>query len=100
MKRILTATVLIIAVVALVLYGQPWMITIFSAIVACLAAYEYIQLAEAVGSPIPLWWMAASVALFFLIVYKFPQETITAVSAGTLILLASGRTFILLAAAK
>ena len=86
MKRILTATVLIVAVVALVLYGQPWMITIFSAIVACLAAYEYIQLAAAGGSPVPLWWMAASVALFFLIVYKFPQETISAVSAGTLVL--------------
>lgn len=86
MKRILTATILIVAVVALVLFGQPWMITLLSAIVAALAAYEYIQLAEAGGSPVPLWWMAAAIILFFVVVYKFPQDTITAVSVGTLIL--------------
>lgn len=86
MKRILTATVLIVAVVALVLFGQPWMITIFSAVVACLAAYEYIQLAKAGGSPIPLWWMAASIALLFLLVYKFPQESIATIPAGALTL--------------
>ena len=38
MKRILTATVLILAVFALIFFGQLWMITLFSAIVAELAA--------------------------------------------------------------
>jgi phosphatidate cytidylyltransferase len=88
MKRILTAIVLIIAVVALVLYGAPWMITVFSAIVAGLAAYEYTQLAAAGGSPIPLWWMAAAITLFFLVVYYQPLDTIMAVSLATLILFA------------
>ncbi len=88
MKRILTATVLIVGVVALVLFGAPWMVTILSALVAALAAYEYIQLAGAGGSPVPIWWMAASVVLFFLVVYDRPQDTITAVSAATLILFA------------
>jgi len=37
MKRILTATVLILAVFALIFFGQLWMITLFSAIVAELA---------------------------------------------------------------
>jgi phosphatidate cytidylyltransferase len=88
MKRILTAVVLIVGVVALVLYGAPWMVTVLSAVVAALAAYEYVQLAAAGGSPIPLWWMAAAVTLFFLVVYYQPQDTITAVSLATLILFA------------
>ena len=86
MKRILTATVLIVAVVSLVLLGAPWMVTVFSAVVAALAAYEYAQLAKAGGNPIPLWWMAAAVILFFLVVEKYPQDTIAAVSLATLIL--------------
>lgn len=88
MKRILTAVVLIIAVVVLVLYGAPWMLTVASAIVAALAAYEYIHLAAAGGSPVPLWWMAAAVALFFLVVNYQPQDTIAAVSLATLVLFA------------
>jgi phosphatidate cytidylyltransferase len=88
MKRILTATVLIIAVVALVLFGAPWMVTVFAAIVAALAAYEYVQIAAAGGSPVPLWWMAASVTLFFLVVHYQPQDTIAAVSLATLLLFA------------
>jgi phosphatidate cytidylyltransferase len=88
MKRILTATILIVAVVALVLLGQPWMVTIFSAFVAALAAYEYIQITAAGGSPVPLWWMAASVILFFLVVNYQPQDTIAAVSLATLVLFA------------
>jgi len=86
MKRILTAVILIAAVVALVLLGAPWMVTVFSAVVAGLAAYEYIKLSEGSGSPVPMWWMGASVALFFLVVYQRPQDTITAVSVATLIL--------------
>jgi phosphatidate cytidylyltransferase len=72
MKRILTAIVLIAAVFALVFFGQLWMITLFAALVAELAAYEYLQLATtsgSVGSPltrIPSWWMAAATALLFL----------------------------------
>ena len=86
MKRILTAAVLIVFVVALVLYGQPWMITVLAAVVAALAAYEYIGIAAATGSPVPMWWMAAAITLFFLVVYKYPLDTITAVSLATLIL--------------
>jgi phosphatidate cytidylyltransferase len=86
MKRILTGALLIVAVVALVLYGQPWMVTVFAAIVAGLAAYEYAGLARAGGSPVPLWWMFAAIALFFTVEYYRPMDTITAVSAATLLL--------------
>ncbi|HTC74495.1 MAG TPA: phosphatidate cytidylyltransferase [Edaphobacter sp.] len=81
MKRILTATVLILAVFALIFFGQLWMITLFSAIVAELAAYEYLKLA-AVGAEshglklrIPVWWMALGTALAFIVTLPgFPVE--------------------------
>ena len=73
MKRILTAVVLILAVFALIFFGQLWMITLFSAIVAELAAYEYLKLA-AVGADahgatlrIPAWWMILGTALAFVV---------------------------------
>ena len=65
MKRVLTALVLIVIVFGLIFFGKLWMITLGAAIVAELAAYEYLQLAavgaEAHGAKlrIPAWWMLA-----------------------------------------
>jgi phosphatidate cytidylyltransferase len=96
MKRILTATVLILAVFALIFFGQLWMITLFSAIVAELAAYEYLKLA-AVGAHahgaelrIPIWWMALGTALAFVVTLPgFPGEAqLPVLSALTLALFA------------
>jgi phosphatidate cytidylyltransferase len=96
MKRILTATVLILAVFALIFFGQLWMITLFSAIVAELAAYEYLKLA-AVGAEahdaklrIPVWWMALGTALAFVVTLPdFPVEAqLPVLSALTLALFA------------
>jgi phosphatidate cytidylyltransferase len=89
MKRILTATVLILAVFALIFFGQLWMITLFSAIVAELAAYEYLKLA-AVGAHahgaelrIPIWWMALATALAFVVTLpNFPVEAQLPVLSG------------------
>src|SRR6185312_14561195 len=73
MKRIVTALALIVAVFALIFFGQLWMITLFAAIVAELAAYEYLQLA-AVGAEthgaklrIPFWWMSIATAIAFVV---------------------------------
>jgi phosphatidate cytidylyltransferase len=96
MKRILTAIVLILAVFALIFFGQLWMITLFSAIVAELAAYEYLKLA-AVGAQahdaklrIPIWWMAIGTALAFVVTLpNFPVEAqLPVLSAITLVLFA------------
>ena len=96
MKRILTATVLILAVFALIFFGQLWMITLFSAMVAELAAYEYLKLA-AVGAEshglklcIPVWWMALGTALAFVVTLpNFPVEAqLPVLSALTLALFA------------
>ena len=55
MKRILTALVLIVAVLGLIFLGQQWMLNLAAALVAELAAYEYLQLANASGTRIPVW---------------------------------------------
>ena len=96
MKRILTATVLILFVFGLIFFGQLWMLILSSAIVAELAAYEYLQLAavgaEAHGAKlrIPIWWMALGTALAFVVTLpNFPVEAqLPVLSALTLILFA------------
>lgn len=89
MKRILTAVVLIALVFAIVFFGQLWMITLFAALVAELAAYEYLQLAKLSGAKIPLWWMAAATAMIFVVTYAWPTEAqLPVLSALGLILFA------------
>jgi phosphatidate cytidylyltransferase len=94
MKRILTAVVLILVVFALIFFGQLWMITLGAAIVAELAAYEYLKLA-AVGAEthgahlrIPIWWMGLGTALAFVVTLpNFPVEAqLPVLCALTLIL--------------
>lgn len=96
MKRILTAIVLIAVVFSLVFFGQLWMITLAAAIIAELAAYEYLQLA-AVGAEthgaklrIPFWWMSLATALAFVVTLpNFPVEAqLPVLSALTLALFA------------
>jgi phosphatidate cytidylyltransferase len=96
MKRILTATVLILAVFALLFFGQLWMITLFAALIAELAAYEYLRLASAGAQSnggtlrIPIWWMALGTALAFVVTLSdFPVEAqLPVLSALTLALFA------------
>jgi phosphatidate cytidylyltransferase len=96
MKRILTASVLIVAVFGLIFFGQLWMITLAAAIIAELAAYEYLKLA-AVGAEthgahlrIPIWWMAIATAIAFVVTLpNFPVDAqLPVLSALTLILFA------------
>jgi phosphatidate cytidylyltransferase len=65
MKRILTAVVLIALVVALVFFAPLWAVSLFAALVAALAAYEYRGLAQERSVSIPLWWLCASIAVLF-----------------------------------
>jgi len=96
MKRILTAAILILVVFALIFFGKLWMLILFSAIVAELAAYEYLQLAavgaEAHGAKlrIPLWWMAVGTALAFVVALPgFPvEDQLPVLSLLTLVLFA------------
>jgi phosphatidate cytidylyltransferase len=92
MKRILTAVVLILAVVALIFFGQQWMLTLFACLIAELAAYEYLTLVNSAAEHsgrIPGWWMAISTALLFYVTYYRPVEAqLPVLSALALVLLA------------
>jgi len=89
MKRIFTSILLIAAVVALVFFGQLWMLIVVAGVVAELAAYEYRALANGSGARIPAWWMAAATALLFLVTYYRPVEAqLPVLSALALVLLA------------
>jgi phosphatidate cytidylyltransferase len=92
MKRIITAILLILIVVALIFLGQQWMLTLFACIIAELAAYEYLTLVNSGGEHggrIPGWWMVISTALLFYVTYYRPVEAqLPLLSALALILLA------------
>ena len=90
MKRILTAAFLILVVVLLIFRGQPWMLTLVSALIAELAAYEYLRLANTSGARIPVWWMLFGTAVVFLFTLpNFHNEAeLPALSALALFLLA------------
>jgi len=89
MKRILTAVLLIAVVFALIFLGQLWMLTLAVCLVAELAAYEYLTMANAGGARIPGWWMAAATALLFYVTYYRPVEAqLPTLSALALALLA------------
>ena len=88
MKRVLTAVILIAIVVSLIFFGQQWMLTLACALVAELAAYEYLVLANSQGNRVPLWWMIAGIALLFLATFYRPTDTaLPVLSALALILL-------------
>ena len=88
MKRIVTAVLLIAIVVGLIFFGQLWMLTLACALVAELAAYEYLVLARSHGNRVPVWWMAAGIALLFVMTFYRPTDmALPVLSALALILL-------------
>lgn len=87
MKRVLTGAVLIALVFALIYFQIPWLITLFSAVVALLAAIEFRGLAAEARSPFPLWWTVIAIAVFFTVIALKPFDPLVAVSFLTLLLL-------------
>lgn len=86
MKRILTAAVLIALVAALIFFNNLWLITIFSAAVAFLAAMEFSGLATKADASFPLWWTAAAIVLFFAVSVLQPFDLIAVIALSTLVL--------------
>lgn len=90
MKRVLTAIVLIVCVVALIFRGQPWMMSAAACLAAELATYEFLTLANKSGARIPRWWMLASVALVFLFTlpdYHYQEAELPLIALLALLLL-------------
>jgi len=73
MKRVVTAIVLIPLVLLLIFLGPLWLIALFSALVAELALWEYLGLADAFGAKTPRIAVMAAVAMLFLFIYRRPD---------------------------
>jgi phosphatidate cytidylyltransferase len=76
MKRILTATVLIAVVFGLIFWGNQLALIIVSALVAMLAAYEYLALTRSGDEVVPAWWMLPAVVVLFVVTYYRPLEAV------------------------
>jgi phosphatidate cytidylyltransferase len=87
MKRILTAILLIAAVLAILFLGPLWLLATAAALVAALAAYEYRSLAHQKDVYIPLWWIVAATALIFFFTLRLPDFELPVLTLVTFILL-------------
>jgi phosphatidate cytidylyltransferase len=104
MKRILTAVVLIPLVLALVFLGRPWMITLFTAALAALAAWEFMGMAEQGGIKPPRIAVVVALTALFVGNFNYPDQTADlfgALSLGLLVYctFSSGRELVLADAA-
>lgn len=87
MKRILTAAILIPLVLAIILWGPLWLLTLSAWIVAELALHEYLKLANASGLQPPRWLMAIDCAVLFGVAYWLPAYLLPALGISALVFL-------------
>ena len=73
MKRVVTAAVLIPIVLLLVFWAPLWLLVLAAALVAELAAWEYLSLADAMGAKTPRAAVSAAVALLFVCIFRRPD---------------------------
>jgi len=88
MKRILTALVLIPLVLAVVFLGKPWIVTLFTALLAALAAWEFLAMAEAGGARPSRIAVLVGIVALFAGNYEYPDLTaylLGALSLGLLV---------------
>ena len=81
MARILTAAVLIPLVILLLFLAPFWAVTLASAVVAVLACWEYLGLANGSGAHTPRWLVLISVAALFAIGFYRPGMLMEGFSA-------------------
>jgi phosphatidate cytidylyltransferase len=86
MARILTAAVLIPLVILLLFRGPFWLVSLVAGVVALLACWEYLALADASGAKTPRWLVLAAVAGLFAISFFRPEMLMAAFSALALVL--------------
>lgn len=75
MKRVLTALILAPLVLALVFVGPMWLITLVVAVVAMLAAWEFLALTEHRGAKPPRAAVLVAIAVLFAGNSQWPDET-------------------------
>jgi phosphatidate cytidylyltransferase len=88
MKRVITAAVLIVLVFLLVFKGTFFLVVLSTALVAELAVWEYLSLAEAAGAETPRVLVLLAIALLFAAIFRNADLAMPAMAASTLILFA------------
>jgi phosphatidate cytidylyltransferase len=86
MKRILTAVILVPLVLLLTFKGPFWLITLAAAVVAELAVWEYLGLANATGAKTPRVVVLGAMAILFFVAFRNP-DLLTPVLSGLSLLL-------------
>jgi phosphatidate cytidylyltransferase len=87
MKRIATAAVLIPLAIVLVFWAPFWAFTVATAIVAVLALWEYLALADKLGANTPRIAACVAVAVLFAFTFRFPDLVAPLLGAIALALL-------------
>ncbi len=89
MKRILTAVVLIPVVIAVIYLSPRWPIVLMSAIfvIAGLALWEYLGLADAIGAKTPKVVVIVLLAILLAVVFRVPELMAPVIGAMALALL-------------
>ena len=87
MKRVLTAIILAPLVLALVFFGPIWLLTAATALVAMLAAWEFLALTEHRGAKPPRVVVVVAIAALFAGNYQWPDETLTLFGLLAIVLL-------------
>ncbi|HEY0795675.1 MAG TPA: CDP-archaeol synthase [Acidisarcina sp.] len=86
MKRVLTAAILIPLVLLLIFKGAFWLNTLAAALVAELAAWEYLGLANATGAKTPRIVVLGAIAVLFLVAFR-NSELLSPVVGGLSLLI-------------
>ena len=73
MKRVATAAVLVPLVLLLIFLGPTWLITLVAVLVAELALWEYLTLADAAGAKTPRIATTIAVVLLFACIFRRPD---------------------------
>jgi phosphatidate cytidylyltransferase len=69
MKRVITAAILVPLVLLLLLRGSYLLVVIFAGLVALLAAWEYIAIADSHGARLPRFLVLAAIAILFAVTF-------------------------------
>jgi phosphatidate cytidylyltransferase len=89
MARILTAAVLIPLVVALLLIGPFWLLTVIAAAVAMLACWEFLSLADSTGASTPRVVVIVAIAAIFATAYLRPEMMLAVLTASAFTIFAA-----------
>lgn len=88
MKRILTAAVLIPISLALIFFAPFWLFTLVCALVAGVALWEYLDLADAIGAQPPRIAAYIALAAIYLCIWRYPDLLSATIIGIALVILA------------